>query len=163
ELPIRAGFLEMTDALGFEPASDLDRAGGREAGIAVDELGHPVPERAGDRRDDLFGPTRPFVDVVAAFGTHTPFESVEPVVIAEPAEPGRLVHGRDVTLHRGGIGAQAPRPAAEEFHDRLARAPPGHVPERGVEPGERPAAVGPGELVLLLLHPPAEAGHPFRP
>ena len=90
ELPVEARLLEMLDAVVLQHAADLDRALRREAAIGVDQQRRLVAERLADRRHDLFGAARPFVDVVAVFGGDAELEGVEAEFVAQPLEPLRL-------------------------------------------------------------------------
>src|SRR6185437_6177379 len=97
------------------------------------------------------GASGPLVEVVAALRSDPPLEGVEAVAVAQVHQPRGLVRGCDVAPHGRGIGAQPPRRAAEQRHHRLALDPPAQVPQRGIEAGERAAAVAAGKLVLALL------------
>ena len=74
-----------------------------------------------------------------------------------------LVFRGDVALHGRRISADAARLASQKLHDRLLFATAAQVPQRRIEPGECPAPVGTGELVLLLLDPLHEAENVVGP
>ena len=153
QLPVGARLLVMLDPLGLEQPPDLDRARRREAAVGVDQKMRLGPERLADRRHDRLGPPRPFVDVVPALGADPELEGIEAVLVAQAQEALGLGLGRDVALHRRGVGTQPPGRAAEQLDHRLAVALAAQVPERRVEPGHRALEVGARELVLLLLDP----------
>ena len=153
QFPVRTGLLEVLDTLGFEQASHLDRAGWRKAAIGIDEQRHPGAERPTDRRDDLLGPPRPLVDVVATLGADAKLEGVEAKLIPQPGEPGCLVARGDVALHGRGVGSELPRRAAEQRHDGLAFELATEVPERRIEAAHRALQIGARKLVLLFLDP----------
>ena len=142
----------MLDPLALQQPPDLDRPRRRVAAVGVGEQRHPVPERAPHRRHDRLGPPRPLVAVVADLGADPELEGVEPLLVAQPQHPRRLGLGRDVALHRRGVGPQPPRPPAEQLDHRLARPPPAQVPDRGVEAAHRPRQIGARKLVLALRH-----------
>ena len=89
ELPVRAGLLEMTDALGLEQPADLDGARRREAAVGIDQLRDAVAERARHVRHDRLGAAGPLVDVAAALGPDAPLEGVEAVGVAQPHAAAR--------------------------------------------------------------------------
>src|SRR2546430_11533280 len=78
-------------------------------------------------------------------------ESVEALFVPQAHQPRGLVGWLNVSSHRGGIGAKPPRPATEQLDHGPALELAAQVPQRGVEPGERAAAVAARELVLALL------------
>ena len=151
ELPVRAWLLVVTDPLGLEQMPDLDGAAGGEAAVRIHELSDPVAERARHPRHDRLGAAGPFIDVASALGADAPLESVEALFVPQAHEPRRLVGWLNVSSHRGGIGAKPPRPATEQLDHGPALELAAQVPQRGVEPGERAAAVAARELVLALL------------
>ena len=131
QLPVGAGLLEMLDPLALEQPPDLDRPRQRVAAVGVGEQRHPVPERPPHRRHDRLGPPRPLVAVVADLGADPELEGVEPRLVAQPQHPRRLGLGRDVALHRRGVGPQPPRPPAEQL------APPACPPAARAGPRPR--------------------------
>ena len=142
----------MLDAVLFEHAPDLDRPARRKAAVGIDEQRHIVAQRLADRRDDLLGPARPLVDVVAIFRGDAELEGVEAEFAPEPLEALGLGRRRDVALHRGGVGAQRPRRAAKQADDRQAGFLAAAIPDSGIEAAERPLHVGAGKFVLALDH-----------
>ena len=130
--------------------ADLDRAGGREAGIGVGEQRDVGPQRLPDGGNDRLAPARPFVPVAPDLGADPELEGVEALLLAQPPEALGLGLRRDVALHRGGVGAQRPGRAAEKLGDRLAGRLAPEIPDGGVEPAHGAPQVGAGELVLAL-------------
>jgi hypothetical protein len=119
--------------------------------LASTSLATPVAEHARHLWHDRLGTPGPFVDVVSALGPDAPLEGVEPLLIAQPQQALSLGCGRYVTPHRGGVCTQPPRAAAEQLHYRFALELATQVPQRGIEPGDRAAAVAARKLVLALL------------
>jgi hypothetical protein len=148
ELPVRAGFLVVPDALRLEQAPDFDRAPGRVAAVRVDELRDAVAQSARDGGHDLLRAARPLIDVAPAFRGHAPFEGIESLLVAQPQETCRFSLGRDVALHRRGVGAQRAGLAAQQLDDGAAFELATQVPHRRVEAGQRAAAITAGEFVL---------------
>ena len=79
----------MLDSLGLQQPPDLDGTGRREAAVGVHQQRCLRPERPPDRRHDRLGAARPFVDVMAAFGTDAELEGVEAVLVPQPDESAR--------------------------------------------------------------------------
>ena len=69
---------------------------------------------------------------------------------------------RDIAPHRACIGALLAGLAADQLYHRLSRALPLQIPKRGVEPGERPAAIAARILVLAPFDQADQAGNVFR-
>ena len=76
-----------------------------------------------------------------------------PALVAQPQHPRRLGLGRDVALHRRGVGPQPPRPPAEQL---APPACPRAVPRRSQtavsKPAHRPREIRARKLVLALGH-----------
>ncbi len=91
ELPIRAGFLEMGDAVLLQKVATIDGLCRGIAGIGVHQQRDVlVPEGARDGRHDLFGAPFPFVTAASDLGADAELEGVEPMLAAQAAEPLRL-------------------------------------------------------------------------
>jgi hypothetical protein len=115
----------------LQDMADFDGALWGEAGVGVDEF-VDLGQGAGEGGDDRFAAARPFVDVIAAFGADAEFGRRKALFAAEAFEAFGLGLGRDVALHRGGVGAQGAGAAAEQFDHRLALLASVQIPKRGI-------------------------------
>jgi hypothetical protein len=140
----------MLDPVIFEQVPDLDGAGRGETAVGVDEQCRAIAESPADRRHDLLGAARPFVDVMAVFGSDAELEGVEAELALQALHPLGLGGRRDVAPHRRGIGAQWSRRPAEQADDRQAGLLAAAIPDRGIEAAERALHIGAGKLVFAL-------------
>src|SRR5690606_34060546 len=129
----RTRLLVVNHALRLHHTADLDGTDRIEATVGISEKIDLVAERLADFRDDRLGPPRPFVDIAPDLGTDAKLERVEAELALQAAEALGFGLGRDVALHRRGVGAERHRPAAEQFRHRPARLLAPQVPDRGVD------------------------------
>jgi hypothetical protein len=93
ELPVRAGLLEVADAVFLEQPSDVDRPRRSVAGVGIHEQRHVGPECLAHGRDDCFRAPGPFVPVMAALGADSELERVEAELAAQAQHPCRFIPG----------------------------------------------------------------------
>ena len=151
-LPVGARLLIMGDAVGLQHVTDLDGALHPETAVRVDHLHHAVAQRARHQLDNLLGAARPFIQPAPAFGPDAELEGIKPFLVAQPAQPVRLVGRGDVALHGRSIGPQPPGRTTDQACHWLVRDPAKKVPQGGIDTGQRPPHIGPGEFVLALMH-----------
>ncbi len=161
EVPPGHRLLVMRDAIILQHPAHGDGARHGEARIGVNQRVEAA-QRPGYGGDDGLGPALPLVAILAHLGADAELGGGEALLGADPLQALGLLVGGQVTPHGTGIGPHRPGAAADQRGDRLARAPACHVPERGVEPGQRPVAVRAGEFVLGPLDAGDQRGNVGR-
>ena len=149
--PIGARLLIMGDAVRLQHAADLDGARHVKGAVGVDHGDNAGAQRARHNLDNRLGAAGPFIPAAPAFGADAELEGVKTMRVTQPAQPVGLVLGRDVALHRRGIGSHPPGRAANQAGDRLSGQPAQQVPQRGIDAGKRPPHIGARKFMLAFM------------
>ena len=141
ELPVRAGLLEVDHAMLLEEPPDFDRLRRRVAAVRIDQEPRIGADRGPHGRNDSLGTAGPLVLVVPALAPDADLERGEAVPVSQLGETPRLVSRLDVAAHARRVRVDRAGGRSEKLAhaDALQAAP--QIPERRIDPGQRPAEI----------------------
>ena len=141
ELPVRAGLLEVDHAMLLEEPPDFDRLRRRVAAVRIDQEPRIGADRGPHSRNDSLCPAGPLVLVVPALPPDADLERGEAVAVSQLGETPRLVSRRDVAAHARRVRVDRAGGRSQELAHSHALQAAAQVPERRIDPGQRPADI----------------------